>query len=82
MIYGGGLALAQEVHYLKGKKHDIPRRYGPVADILLATDPGKTSIPAKQKLINRLTALMCPQRVYLTREDGMDVWAITKSKRG
>lgn len=78
MIYGGGLFLAQAIHYLSDKIHTIPRRYRPVTDILLAIDPGNPSVQAKRNLINQLAALTCRQKVQLTHEEGMDVWQVKK----
>lgn len=78
IVYGGGLFLSQAVRYnLDMRPHDIPRRFRPVANVLLACDPSKPSVDAKQKLINELAALTCRLRVSLSRDDGMDVWRIT-----
>lgn len=81
IIYAGGLFIAQAVHYLGDKVHTIPHRYRPVVDIFLSIDPSKPTVQAKRNLINQLAVLTCRQRVYLTREDGMDVWRIKKEKK-
>ncbi|MEI7638152.1 MAG: hypothetical protein WCJ37_12665 [Syntrophus sp. (in: bacteria)] len=78
MIFGGGLFLSQAVHYLGNKLHTVPRRYRPVADILISVDPGKPSVQSKCNLINQLATLTCRQRVHLTQEDDMDVWLVKK----
>lgn len=80
MQYGGGLALAQAVHYLGDKIHTVPRRYRPIADALLAIDPGTPSVAAKCNLINALAAITTNKRVALTNEEGHDVWRIRKEK--
>lgn len=76
IIYGGGLCIAQAVHYLRQKIHTVPRRYRGIVDILLSFDPGKPSVSAKEKLINHLAALTTNSRVRFTKDDGMDVWEI------
>lgn len=76
MLYGGGLCIAQAVHYLRQKIHTVPRQYRGIVNILLSFDPGKPSVPAKEKLINHLAALTIQSRVRLSTDDGMDVWEI------
>ena len=80
MIYGGGLFLAQAVRYCKQSLNDVPRRYRPVAKVLLSFDPSRPTVSDKQNLINRLATLTCPYRVHPAKEDGMDVWQIRKEK--
>jgi len=80
MIYGGGLFLGQAVHYLGDKIHTVPRRYRPVVDVLLATDPGKPTVSAKRDLINSLATLTCPYRVRMVRDGDVDVWKAERRK--
>lgn len=81
MLWGGALALAQAVKYLGDKAHNIPRRYRRISDILLTVDPSRPGISAKRDLVNKLAATICPLRVKIIKEDGLDLWTITKERR-
>ncbi len=78
ILYGGGLILAQAMHYLNQKKLYVPRFFWPVINILLAVDPALPSVERKRDLINSLAALTCRERVELVQDDGIDVWKVTR----
>lgn len=78
MIYGGGLMLAQACQWLALPIEEVPDRYKPAAEVLLAVDPNIPTVKKKRNLINALAALTCNLRVHIAREDGMDLWRIKK----
>lgn len=73
ILYGGGLVVAQAVHW-NLKRVVVPPIYRPVVDILLAFPPEKPSITKMRTLINRLAALTTDLRVAITHDDGIEVW--------
>ena len=84
VLYGGGLFLAQQVHYrgvslcLYQNRDALSWQFRRVVDILLDFDPSRPTVAEKRNLINRLAGLTCKMRVHITRQDGMDVWRIKK----
>lgn len=78
MIYGGGLVMAQAVHWLALQREEVPIQYRPVMEVLLSVPPETPSVKAKREIINQLAGLTCLSRVHLTRQEGMDVWRIKK----
>jgi len=75
-LFFGGLIYAESVYYLQLKRHQVPRRYRCVTDILLAHDPVNPSVHKLRYIINDLAGLVCDKRLTLVNDDGLDVWKI------
>ncbi len=75
-LYYGGLMYAEAVSYLYMKKHDVPRRYRPVANTLLSHSPACPTVSGLCNLINDLAGLTCSKRIKLVDDGGMEVWQV------
>lgn len=90
MVISGGLMIAQAIQYddyenfqkdeaPEAYRQVIPGPYCQVIDALLSVPPEQATVSNKERLINKLAALFCKERVRLTDKDddnGIEVWQI------
>jgi hypothetical protein len=73
--YKAGLAIAQAQYFLD-IRDNYPRFVMPFAEILLRTDPDAPNVAAMASLVNELAAIVCPYRVEMANDRGLDVWRV------